>query len=130
MFTVGAGQEEIPLDIGINDVSAARTVLEGSVFTVTAALRHQGFAGQEVELAVLDGGVTVSSEVVTLGSPGVSQRFSLEVEPGRAERIVYELQVDVQPGEIITRNNSYSFPRRQYRQAAARHPLRRRPSAQ
>ena len=109
VFTVGAGQEEIPLDIGINDVSAARTVLEGSVFTVTAALRHQGFAGQEVELAVLDGGVTVSSEVVTLGSPGVSQRFSLEVEPGRAERIVYELQVDVQPGEIITRNNSYSF---------------------
>ncbi len=109
VFTVGVGQEDIPLDIGIVDVSAARTVLEGSVFTVTAALRHQGFAGQEVELAVLDGGATVSSEVVSLGAAGVSRRFSLEVTPERAERIVYELRVGVQPGEIITRNNSYSF---------------------
>ena len=109
VFTVGVGQEDIPLDIGIVDVRAARTVLEGSVFTVTAALRHQGFAGQEVELAVLDGGATVSSEVVSLGDAGVSRRFSLEVTPERAERIVYELRVGVQPGEIITRNNSYSF---------------------
>ncbi len=109
VFTVGVGQEDIPLDIGIVDVSAARTVLEGSVFTVTAALRHQGFAGQEVELAVLDGGATVSSEVVSLGAAGVSRRFSLEVTPERAERIVYELRVGVQPGEIITRNNSYRF---------------------
>ncbi|MCY4017306.1 MAG: hypothetical protein OXF82_09130 [Gammaproteobacteria bacterium] len=109
VFTVGVGREEIPLDIGIVDVSAARTVLEGSVFTVTAALRHQGFAGQEVELSVRDGGDTVASEVVTLGNPGVSQRFSLEVTPERAERIVYELRAEVQPGEIIARNNSYRF---------------------
>ena len=109
VFTVGVGQEDIPLDIGIVDVSAARTVLEGSVFTVTAALRHQGFAGQEVELAVFDGDAAVSSEVVSLGAAGVSRRFSLEVTPERAERIVYELRVGVQPGEIITRNNSYRF---------------------
>jgi len=109
VFTVGVGREEIPLDIGIVDVSAARTVLEGSVFTVTAALRHQGFAGREVELSVRDGGDTVSSRLVTLGNPGVSQRFSLEVTPRRAERIVYELRAEVQPGEIIARNNSYRF---------------------
>lgn len=109
VFTVGVGQEDIPLDIGIVDVSAARTVLEGSVFTVSAALRHQGFAGQEVEVAVMDGESSVSSDVVTLGAEGVSQRVSLEVEPGRAERIVYDLRVEVQPGEIIARNNNYSF---------------------
>jgi len=109
VFTVGVGREEIPLDIGIVDVSAARTVLEGSVFTVTAALRHQGFAGREVELSVRDGGDTVSSRLVTLGNPGVSQRFSLEVTPRRAERIVYELRAEVQPGEIIARNNRYRF---------------------
>ncbi|MYE98750.1 MAG: VWA domain-containing protein [Gammaproteobacteria bacterium] len=109
VFTVGVGQEDIPLDIGIVDVSAARTVLEGSVFTVSAALRHQGFAGQEVEVAVMDGESSVSSDVVTLGAEGVSQRVSLEVEPERAERIVYDLRVEVQPGEIIEQNNSYSF---------------------
>ena len=109
VFTVGVGQEDIPLDIGIVDVSAARTVLEGSVFTVSASLRHQGFAGQEVEVAVMDGESSVSSDVVTLGAEGVSQRVSLEVEPGRAERIVYNLRVEVQPGEIIAQNNNYSF---------------------
>ena len=109
VFTVGVGQEDIPLDIGIVDVSAARTVLEGSVFTVTAALRHQGYSGQEVEIAVLDGETAVSSDVVTLGAEGVSQRFSLEVTPSRSERIVYDLTVDVQPGEIIEQNNFYSF---------------------
>ena len=109
VFTVGVGQEDIPLDIGIIDVSAARTVLEGSVFTVTAALRHQGYSGQEVEIAVLDGETAVSSDVVTLGAEGVSQRFSLEVTPSRSERIVYDLTVDVQPGEIIEQNNFYSF---------------------
>ena len=109
VFTVGVGQEDIPLDIGIVDVSAARTVLEGSVFTVTAALRHQGYSGQEVEITVLDGETAVSSDVVTLGAEGVSQPFSLEVTPSRSERIVYDLTVDVQPGEIIEQNNFYSF---------------------
>ncbi len=109
VFAVGVGQEDIPLDIGIVDVGAARTVLEGSVFAVTAALRHQGFAGREVELSVMDGDAVVSSDVLVLGAEGVSRRVSLDVEPDRAERIVYELKVAVQPGEIIEQNNSYSF---------------------
>ncbi len=109
VFTVGVGREDIPLDIGIVDVSAARTVLEGEVFTVTASLRHQGFAGRQVEVSVFDGDASVSSEIVTLGSDGVSQRVSLDVEPERAERIVYDLRVAPQPGEIIERNNRYSF---------------------
>jgi len=109
VFTVGVGQEQLPLDIGIADVGAARTVLEGSVFTVTAVLRHQGFAGEEIELSVLDGGRVVSSERVTLGAPGVSQRFSLEVAPERRERIVYKLVAALQPGELIEQNNAYSF---------------------
>ena len=109
LFTVGIGQEEIPQDIGIMDVSSAKTVLEGSVFNVQVALNHRGYEGQEVLLSIMDGDTQVASDVVTLGAEGVTRRFELELTPERPELIVYDLQVELQPGEIIPENNEYSF---------------------
>ncbi len=109
VFTVGVGQEEIPQDIGIVDVSAAETVLEGSVFTIAAGLQHQGYEGQEVELSILDGDTVVESEIITLGAEGVTRRYEMELTPEREEAIVYDLQVELQSGEIIEQNNIYSF---------------------
>lgn len=109
IFTVGVGREEIPQDIGIVNVSAAKTVLEGSVFNVQLSLLHSGFEGQEVEVAIKDGDLTVVSEVVTLGESGVTRRFELEVTPDRQEKIVYDLSVELQSGELIAENNEYSF---------------------
>jgi len=109
LFTVGVGQEDIPQDIGIVDVSAARTVLEGSVFTVQVGVQHQGYAGQEVELSIMDGDIPVVSETVYLGSGGVTERFDLELTPERPELIVYDLNVELQNAEVIEQNNSYSF---------------------
>lgn len=109
IFSVGVGQEEIPQDIGIVDVSSAKTVLEGSVFTVQVAVDHQGFSGQEVKLAITDGETEVVSQTVILGEPGVAQRFDLELTPERQELIVYDLNVELQAGEIIEKNNQYSF---------------------
>lgn len=109
IFTVGAGQEEIPRDIGIVDVSTAETVLEGSVFNIQVALRHQGYEGQQVLLSVMDGDTQVASETVTLGSGGVTRRYEMELTPERPELIVYDLEVALQPDEIIPENNRYSF---------------------
>lgn len=109
IFTVGAGQEEIPRDIGIVDVSTAETVLEGSVFNIQVALRHQGYEGQQVMLSVMDGDTQVASETVTLGSGGVTRRYEMELTPERPELIVYDLEVALQPDEIIPQNNRYSF---------------------
>ena len=109
VFSIGVGQEDIPQDIGIVDVSAAKTVLEGSVFKVQVAVNHQGFEGQQVELSIMDGDTQVVSDVVTLGPQGVSRRYELELTPERRELIVYELNVELQAGEIIEKNNSYSF---------------------
>lgn len=109
VFTVGVGQDEIPQDIGIVDVSAAETVLEGSVFTIAAGLQHQGYEGQEVELSILDGDTVVESEIITLGAEGVTRRYEMELTPEREEAIVYDLQVELQSGEIIEQNNVYSF---------------------
>jgi uncharacterized membrane protein len=109
VFTIGVGQEDIPQDIGIVDVSAAKTVLEGSVFNVQVAVNHQGYEGQQVELSIMDGETLVVSDVVTLGAPGVTRRYELEVTPERPDLVVYDLNVELQPGEIIDKNNSYSF---------------------
>ena len=109
IFTIGVGKESIPEDIGIVDVSSVETVLEGSVFTVQAGIKHQGFEGQEVEISVRDGEEVVASEIVTLGVSEVTRRYELEITPERPELIVYDLQVELQPGEIIEENNSYSF---------------------
>ncbi len=109
VFTVGVGQETIPQDIGIVDVSAAKTVLEGSVFTISAGISHQGYEGQEIELRVKDGDSIVESQVVTLGAEGVTHRFELELTPERLEAIVYDLEVELQGGEFIAQNNIHSF---------------------
>jgi uncharacterized membrane protein len=109
VFTIGVGQEDIPQDIGIVDVRAAKTVLEGSVFNVQVAVNHQGYEGQEVELSIMDGDTQVVSDVVILGAEGVTRRFELEITPERPDLIVYDLNVELQAGEIIDKNNSYSF---------------------
>jgi hypothetical protein len=109
IFTLGVGQENIPQDIGIVDVSAIKTVLEGSVFVVEVAVNHQGYEGQEIELSINDGEALVVSDVVTLGVEGVTRRFELELTPERPELIVYNLNVELQSDEIIGENNSYSF---------------------
>ncbi|MEQ9070161.1 MAG: VWA domain-containing protein, partial [Gimesia chilikensis] len=109
IFTVGVGQDEIPQDIGIVDVSTAKPVLEGSVFDVSVAVRHQGYSGRNVRLSILDGDTEVASESVSLGVEGVPQRYELELTPERPELIVYDLEVELQDDEIISQNNRYSF---------------------
>lgn len=109
IFTVGVGQENIPQDISIVDVSAAKTVLEGSVFNVDVALSNQGYEGQQVELSIMDGDTVVTSKPVVLGPNNSTRRFDLELTPEREEAIVYRLHVAEQEGEIVLQNNSYSF---------------------
>ncbi|MEX2131845.1 MAG: hypothetical protein WD772_10190 [Pseudohongiellaceae bacterium] len=109
VFTIGAGQEEIPQDIGITDVVTAKTVLEGSIFDVGVAINQQGYQGRQVEISVMDGDIPVVTQSVTLGQEGVTQRYDLELVPDRQELIVYELRVALQDDEIISQNNSYSF---------------------
>lgn len=109
VFTIGVGQENIPQDIGIVDVTTAKTVLEGSVFDVSVAVNHQGFQGKQVDISIMDGDTPVVTQSVTLGEEGVTRRYDLELVPDRPELIVYDLQVALQDEEIIAENNRYSF---------------------
>lgn len=109
IFTVGAGQTQIPLDIGITDVSAASTILDNTVFDVQVNLAQQGFAGRPVRLRIMDGETEVAAQSIVLGPDGSSRRYELEVSPERREPILYELQVDELDEEIILQNNRYQF---------------------
>ncbi len=109
IFTVGAGQENIPRDVGIVDVAAAKTVLEGSVFNVDVALSNQGYANREVSLSVYDDDELVTSKNVVLGPDSSTRRFDLELTPEKQEATVYRLEVEELEGEIVLQNNQYSF---------------------
>jgi uncharacterized membrane protein len=109
IFTIGVGEEDIPQDIGIVDVSAAKTVLEGSVFNVQVAINHQGYEGEQIALTIMDGETEIVAETVTLGLAGITRRFDLELTPERPELIVYDINVELRDEEIITENNHYSF---------------------
>jgi uncharacterized membrane protein len=109
VFTVGAGQERIPRDVGISAVSAAKTVLEGSIFSVEVAVSQEGYEGQEIELSIMDGRTTAASRRVTLGADGTTRRYEMELTPERREAIAYEVRITEMPGEMVLQNNRYRF---------------------
>ncbi|TFH73621.1 hypothetical protein E3V39_10525 [Gammaproteobacteria bacterium LSUCC0112] len=108
VFTVGVGQEQIPRDVGISNVSASQTILDNSVFDVQVDVSQQGYSGRPLNLRVMDGDTEVASRLVTLGDEG-SRRIELEISPERKEPILYELRIDEQDGEIVLQNNRYQF---------------------
>ena len=108
VFTVGVGEEQIPRDVGISNVSASQTILDNSVFDIQVDLNQQGYSGRQLNLRVMDGETEVASRLVTLGNEG-GRRVELEISPDRKEPILYELRVDEQDGEIVLQNNRYQF---------------------
>jgi uncharacterized membrane protein len=109
VFTVGVGLTEIPRDVAIIDVSADRTILDDTVFSLDVSLSQRGYAGESVELRVLDGDQVVARKTVQLGPDGSQRRYELDLDPSRREPILYQLEFDALPGEIITENNRYHF---------------------
>ncbi|MDT8427137.1 MAG: hypothetical protein RQ757_00050 [Pseudomonadales bacterium] len=109
VFAVGVGQEQIPRDIGIEQVEAARTVLDGTVFNLGVTVSQQGYQGREVVLQVVDGDTIAASRTIVLDSDGTARRYDMELSPERKEPIVYELQISIQADEIVPQNNSYQF---------------------
>lgn len=109
VFTVGVGQQTIPSDVSIVDVSAVSTILDSSVFDVQVSITQQGYAGEPVTLRVMEGDREVAARTVQLGPDGSLRRFELELSPERREPIRYELQIDELDGELITRNNRFQF---------------------
>ena len=111
VYSVGVGTEEIPRDIAVTDVDAARALHDPARFTLQARLQQRGYSGQRVEVSVKDAaGAAVATEWITLDEDGTPRSYDLEIDRQQADPpAVYELSVAVQPDEIIPENNRYRF---------------------
>ncbi|GAB1266652.1 VWA domain-containing protein [Aurantivibrio infirmus] len=109
LYTVGIGEEDLQKDINIVDVSAAKSLLEGSIYTVDINVNQRGYKGQQAKLSITSDGVEVAQQSVALADDGNTKRFSLELKPEEEEIVVYNVAVEEKPGETIKQNNHYTF---------------------
>lgn len=109
IYAVGVGREEIAQDVNIVDVSAAKSLLEGSIYTVQVAINQQGYGGQLAHLSIESDDDIVAEQTVTLPNDGTAKRYTLELSPEREEILVYHLNVEEKQGETIVENNHYTF---------------------
>ncbi len=124
LYAVGVGQENIEQDISITTVNVAKSLLEGSIYTVDLSIEQKGFNDRRVELSINSGGgyklndeqeetkgeavEKISSQSIVLKEAG-SQRQTLEIKPDKKEILVYTLSVEEQEDETILKNNHYTF---------------------
>lgn len=109
VFTLGVGQENIPKDIEIVSVKSAKTILDGSIFSIEIALGNEGYPQRKVELLVEDGHQLVATKEVVLGPSGTIGRFYMQVTPDREQYILYNIRIEPEPDEVILENNQRSF---------------------
>jgi uncharacterized membrane protein len=109
VYTVGVGAEDIDRDINIVDVNAAKSLLEGSVYTVQVNVGQQGYQGQQAKLSISSNGVEVAQQSVALADNGVVKRYTLELTPEKEEILVYKVAIEEKAGETIKQNNEQSF---------------------
>jgi len=109
IYTVGIGAENIDRDINIVDVNAAKSLLEGSVYTVQVNIGQQGYQGQQAKLSISRDGVEVAEQSVALADDGIVKRYTLELTPDEEEILVYNVAIEEKAGETIKQNNSQSF---------------------
>ncbi|MGM0631826.1 MAG: hypothetical protein ACQETO_01495 [Pseudomonadota bacterium] len=109
VFSIGVGEDDIARDISIVDVRADATILDDERFTVQVEVQQRGFAGEEMQLRILDGDTEAASQTIRLAEDGTTRRHELTLEPTRREPIVYDVVLAVQDGELIEQNNRHSF---------------------
>jgi len=69
LHTVGVGKTAFDRDLQVNDVSVAAVAQAGGVVAANVAVRQEGFAGQTVNLEVLEAGKLIATTPVTFIVP-------------------------------------------------------------
>ncbi|MEX1032378.1 MAG: hypothetical protein WDZ30_03380 [Cellvibrionaceae bacterium] len=109
IYAVGVGAEEIEKDLNILDVSAAKSLLEDSIYRVQVSLSQRGYQGQRATLSITSEGQMVAEQSIRLADDGNARRYTLELSPKQKEILVYNISVEEIPGETITQNNHHTF---------------------
>jgi uncharacterized membrane protein len=105
VYPVGVGTERFDRDVQVSRVEAPRRVLRGSTLQVEVTLEQTGYAGEAVDLEVMDDGRIVSSEQVHFPATGeaVVARVSFKADAGGARS--FQFRTAPQRAEAVAENN-------------------------
>jgi hypothetical protein len=105
VYPIGLGSERFERDVQVSRVEAPRRVLRGSSLMVEVTVEQTGYAGEVVDLEVMDAGRIVSSEKVRFPATGeaVVTRVSFKADQGGARQ--FQFRTAPQRGEAVAENN-------------------------
>ncbi|MFT5585117.1 MAG: putative membrane protein [Cognaticolwellia sp.] len=99
------GQAEELSDLAVSNIASGGYAFQKAPFEIAASIQGAGYAGRPVPVSLLEDGVVVATQTVTLDGQGKAQvSFSLERE--RPGRFVYQVQVPTWDGDAVPENNS------------------------
>jgi len=105
VYPIGLGRERFDRDVQVSRVEAPRRVLRGSTLQVEVTLEQTGYAGEVVDLEVMDQGRIVSSQKVKFPTTGeaVVARTSFKADQAGARQ--FQFRAAAQRGEAVAENN-------------------------
>jgi uncharacterized membrane protein len=109
VFTVGVGQPAIAKDREITQVTAARTVMDESIFDVSVTVRNRGYTQQEFDIIIEDGERVVARQTVQPGKSAAARRYTLKLSAENEGSRVYTVRIPAEEDEIVADNNRRSF---------------------
>ena len=109
VFTVGIGQSAILKDREITRVTAAKTVMEESIFDVNVTVRNRGYAEREFDILIEEGDRVVASKKVQTGKSHAAKRYTLELTAEDEGPRVYVVRIPEEEDETILQNNRRAF---------------------
>lgn len=102
VFTVGVGDDAPWRDARIARLSVNRTRFDQSPAVVSAEIDSSGFAGKQLQAAVIEGSKIIQSKTIPIARDRQSDRLRFEFTPSKKEWISYELRVRAFQGDIGT----------------------------
>ncbi len=103
VYEVG-GRSDL-MDLSVRSVDNGGYAYVHAAFTIRAGLLGVGFEGREVQVDLLKDGATVSSRGVQLDEAGEGE-VEFQVQPDRAGRFTYMVQVPTYDGDAVPANNA------------------------
>lgn len=105
IYTVGVGDPQALRDVEIASVLAPSVALVEDLVMIEVRVRHRGFAGQRIELRLLENGAPLARQTETLLQTESDQEFRLGYKPVRIGQQQWTLEVKPLPGEHTADNN-------------------------
>jgi uncharacterized membrane protein len=109
VFTVGAGESEGFIDLRIAELKAPEFAFRGREFKLDLTVKASGLKGKTVPLYFNRGPNLITSRSVNIDGDQFEQKMTLSFTPKELGTHSFSVNLPVQPGEQISRNNRKDF---------------------